>query len=1115
MQMDGMKKVSIILLMSVLFLHSIPLMENNPGMVIADSTQPKYFVDDNFNSSTPGWQSDHFDNIQDAIDKASANERIIVYEGIYEENIIINKAISLFGEDVDQVIIDGGNEGSVVTITSSNVDFSTFTIQNSGSNASDAGIKITSSSENCQIVENKITNCVYGLFVNRCHNTLFSQNKIFETTNATFFISSNENTIEYNEVYDNEKHGIFLNRTCSDNLIRKNTVYTNGWYGIYLNDDCLDNTVSENTVYENENTGIRIEDSVRNTLVTNNDVTSNFNYGIFVVGSNTDITENTVCEHGKHGIFLFADDSTMVTDNNASNNGLDGIRLQNSTSDVLKDNIIVNNDRIGVYVNFYSIKNQIYNNYFAGNELNAKDISPDDSQNEWYHTNMTASNIIHGPIIAGNFWSDYTGVDEDRDGFGDSPYYIEGGNKLDFLPLVYRRPLASAGGPYQGSVYELITFDASDSSDVNESMNLTFSWEFEDGYTGSGETITHQFEQPGNYSVEVTVENVYGGTDSDTTFVIITPDELPPTIEIKTHELVVSDSSTLFTIKASVKDNVAVKNVTLLYWTDNVSNQQTALMNEKSIDVYEKTVIFSKSTPEVYCVITAVDASENTADTTSPFPLFSCETNVNVSETIQFDATESFDLDGEITSYQWDFGDGITASEKKPSHQFATDGNYTVSLTITDDEGNTGIEKQTITVQPSKPVLADNATMKAINDEGILSVNLTDHFQCYDTDGDGKLDMFVDPNGEVDAVSVINLDDETTFLLSIDDQSVPEFFWQPTNSKIRWITHVTPSVSENDVAVDYQSEEATLTVNVDKSGWIWIDVEDSVYPDADIKSVRDVTNGRSISQDLIWRENNHIYILDDPSNRYHIIFENIFPSIEAEFHPGDSGVIDEFHRTITVSYNVPVSITYASFNGVDVIDDVKTADNKTFTFTPVGYWANGTYTFGIDAEALYGNKVSSETVTYFYFQYQQPPQPSFVEKYGVMIVLVGLVFGGGLFYGVCRFKGLSFDSYVYLKNRRLFPFIKPVVFGPMSVTVEKQNVSKAEFYVDGSLKETVSEEPFVWQWNEPGFLNHSVEAKVFDSNGKSVSSGEMSVFIINPFRWNSEEINSSSVKQNE
>jgi len=1102
MQMDGMKKVIIILIISAFFLHSITTLTYNSRNIAAESTLPKYFVDDDFNSSTPGWQNDHFDRIQDAIDEATSEDRIIVYEGTYEENIIIDKPISLFGEDLDLVIIDGGQEGSVVTIESSNVDFSTFTIKNSGTNATDAGIKIISSSKHCQIVENKITDCVYGLYVDRCDNTIFSQNFIYETTNATFFISSDDNTIEHNYIYDNDQHGIFLNRSCEDNIIKNNTVNGNGWYGIYLNDNCIDNTISENIVFENDNTGIRIEDSVSSTVISRNEVYKNTNYGIFVVGSQSEIIRNNVYGNEKHGIFLFADDSTSIMDNTVYDNILDGIRLQNSTSDVVLGNSVKNNVRYGIYVNYYCIKNQIYDNYFLGNLVNAKDISPETSENEWYHDFINESNIIFGPVISGNFWDDYNGTDEDRDGFGETAYRIPGGNKIDLRPLVHRRPIASAEGPYIGSVFEHIEFDGSESSDIDEIMNLTYYWEFEDGYSCSGIIVRHMFERSGNYTVTLTVVNEYGGSDTDITYVIVTPDKLPPTIEILTNELVVTDSSTLYTIKANIRDNVGIKNVTLSYWTDNESNIQTALMNEKSGNIYEKTIIFSTSKSTVHCVITAIDASDNSIDTKNPFAVFSCESQVNVSETIGFDASDSFDLDGEIISFEWNFGDGIIETSKKTSHKYATDGNYTVTLTVEDDEGNTGLLKQIVLVQPSEPVYASNDSIEMINEKGILSTNLTEPFMSYDTSGDGVLDMFVDPNGEIKLVSVVSIDEEETFLLSINDSFIPEFFWQPDLDKIRWITHVIPSVSEENVAIDYQVEEATLTIDVDKSGWIWIDVNDILYANASIKTIRDTTNKKTISDDMIWRENNRIYILDDPSTRYYIVFENIFPSISADFIPGDSGILDEFQRTITVSYNVPVSILYATFNGLDVTDHIKILDDKRVQYTPPGYYANGTYSFIIDAEAQYGNKVSSESATYFYFQYQQPPQPSFLETYGLMILLMGLVLGGGLFYGVCKFKGLSFDSYVYLKNRRLFPFIKPVIFGPMSVTVEKENVTKAEFYVDGCLKGTICNEPFVWQWNEPGFLNHSIEAKLFDGNGNNVSSGEMSVFIINPFKWN-------------
>lgn len=1117
MQMDGMRKVVVILLIGAFFMHSVMLLQYDSSNRVTASTLPKFYVDDDFNSTTSGWQSTHFDKIQDAINEAKSGDRIIVYDGLYEENIIIDKGISLFGEDVDNVIIDGGGKDSVVTITASNVDLSTFTIQNSGSNASDAGVKLTSSSEKCRIVENKITDCVFGFYVDRCDDTVFSQNHIYETTNATFFISSDKNTIEYNHIYNNENHGIFLNQSCKDNTIRKNTIYWNGLYGIYLNDRCEDNTISENQVYENENTGIRIEDYVRNSIVSENDVRENSNYGIFVVGSNTVVSDNIACFNQMHGIFLFADDSTTIIDNNASNNKLDGIRLQNSTGSVIATNIIRNNDRHGAYLNYYSIQNKIYDNLFAKNWLNAKDISPDTSQNEWYQSGSATPNIINGPFIAGNYWDDYTGVDENRDGLGDAPYYIEGGNKLDFYPLLYLSPLADAGGPYGGSVFESILFDASKSVDVNQSVNLSsFQWLFGDGTTKTGETVRHFFETPGNYTVEVTVRNNDGGTDTDKTFVIITPDELPPTIDVISQELVTSTSSTLFAIQALITDNVAVENVTISYWMDNASRKQTAIMDDTGSDIFEKTIILSESFDTFYCFITAVDASGNSADSKRPFAVFSSDTQVNVSQTINFDASESFDLDGEIISYEWDFGDGITKTGVKTTHVFSADGQYTVTLTVTDDDGNIDEAKKRISVQAAIPLLAGYETVLVVNNKGILSNNLTSPFMCYDTSGDGVFDLFVDPNGEITFISVVILDEEEVFLLSVDDLVGPDFLWMPRSNEIRWVNPVTPTVSKENVAIDYQSEEAVLTITVEESGWIWMDIEDSLYPDASLKTLNDVTNKKSVSDEFIWREDDQIYVLCrtvKTSTTYQLVFENIFPQITASFTPGDSGIIDEYNQVITISYNVPVSIEYATFNGVTVHDKIEQLDEKTFRYIPVGYWDDGTYTFTADVEAVYGSKFSTDSATYFYFQYAEPPQPSFIEQYGLMLVLISIVLGGGLFYGVCRFKGLSFDSYVYLKNRKLFPFVKPVILGPMSVTVDKGQVSKAEFYVDGALKETISEEPFVWQWNERGFLNHSVEAKVFDTNGKSLSSGEMSVFIINPFKWTPSAVDSVDKKE--
>ncbi|NOX45335.1 MAG: PKD domain-containing protein [Caldiserica bacterium] len=68
-------------------------------------------------------------------------------------------------------------------------------------------------------------------------------------------------------------------------------------------------------------------------------------------------------------------------------------------------------------------------------------------------------------------------------------------------------------------------------------------------------------------------------------------------------------------------------------------------------------------------------------------------------ETVEFDASSSYDPDGEVVGYYWDFGDGTTAEGPQVAHAYAEDGEYAVSLTVVDDSGAEAMVTKTVVVE--------------------------------------------------------------------------------------------------------------------------------------------------------------------------------------------------------------------------------------------------------------------------------------------------------------------------------------------------------------------------------------------------------------------------------
>ena len=78
---------------------------------------------------------------------------------------------------------------------------------------------------------------------------------------------------------------------------------------------------------------------------------------------------------------------------------------------------------------------------------------------------------------------------------------------------------------------------------------------------------------------------------------------------------------------------------------------------------------------------------------------------------IQFNATQSYDPDGHIIGYAWDFGDGSGGDGTMPSHTYTSEGSYSVTLTVTDEHGMRAIS--------SLPIFA------ATSDQAAFSVTFT------------------------------------------------------------------------------------------------------------------------------------------------------------------------------------------------------------------------------------------------------------------------------------------------------------------------------------------------------------------------------------------------------
>jgi PKD repeat protein len=346
----------------------------------------------------------------------------------------------------------------------------------------------------------------------------------------------------------------------------------------------------------------------------------------------------------------------------------------------------------------------------------------------------TGQKVQHAYTKAGLYYVTLTV--EDNDGAVDKDIMTV---EVDNIP-----PIAKAGRDKIVSENDTVVFDASGSSDSpSDKTILSYSWDFGDASVGAGVVTTHIYNRAGTYTVTLTVTDDDGYVSTDSLLVYVR--NVRP-LAYAGSDMTVKEDQLIF-FNGIAKDTVSDLSVLSYFWN---FGDGTYGSGQNPVHIFQNEGIY---TVTLKVVDDNFDYDTDTLEVTvvNDGPIVDAGPDIEVNEDVivQFEGrAHDTPSDEQTLKYSWNFGDGNYGTGQNPTHTYTAEGDYTVILTVTDDNSIIGTDTLTVTVKnvpptaiatymsPYKVILAgDLITFNAEASDSVSDISKLTYFWDF---GDGN-----------------------------------------------------------------------------------------------------------------------------------------------------------------------------------------------------------------------------------------------------------------------------------------------------------------------------------------------------------------------------------------